>query len=174
MPTLLSSKQGPTSAEAYKLPPGMLFLPLLRLHDGQACLCYTNGSHGMPMTDQFLPCSNGSVPARANSISPALTCASAPPRMQLARFTEAAAPKDWPLCWTVLPVLQQPDSTDAGCGGTWLGLPASATSAMRLRSPPPFAVVVQHLKTVSCCCCTLRTPHNYGHACARILGKAGC
>jgi len=85
----------------------------------------------------FVPATRGGVPGSSKAVP------------VLARFTESAAPKDWPLCWTVLPVLQQPTCSEGGgSGGVWLGLPTSATSAMRLRSPPPFAVVMEHLKTL--------------------------
>ncbi|KAF5826536.1 hypothetical protein DUNSADRAFT_2791 [Dunaliella salina] len=85
----------------------------------------------------FVPATKGGVPSSSRAVP------------VLARFTESAAPKDWPLCWTVLPVLQQLAYTEgSGSSSVWLGLPSSATSAMRLRSPPPFAVVMEHLKTL--------------------------
>ncbi len=73
--------------------------------------------------------------------------------MQLAKYSEVASPKDWPLCWTVLPILTRPGNPDAGGGGGGGGaqawqVPASAAQHFRLRSPPPFAAVVQHLKNV--------------------------
>lgn len=58
------------------------------------------------------------VPLMLLPLSPLNTCthndishylnSSTLPFVQLTRFTEAAAPKDWPLCWTVQPVLLQP------------------------------------------------------------------
>lgn len=83
---------------------------------------------------------------------PAPTCP-----LQLARLVDCAPPKDWALCWTVLPIIQHSSGgADAAAGGGgssskggggW-GLPPSATSALKLRSPPPFATVLQHLQQV--------------------------
>eukprot|EP00798_Chlamydomonas_sp_ICE-L_P006706 gene6706-3376_t len=55
----------------------------------------------------------------------------------LAKYSEAAALKDWALCWTVLPVVD-----------TRHTLPSSVASHLRLRSPPPFPVILQHLRNV--------------------------
>ncbi len=84
-------------------------------------------------------------------LSPVSVC----PCAQLVRYKECAAPKDWPLCWTVLPTLMTSasvtgsngDSSGDRAAGEWR-VPASVAPYLRLRSPPPFASVVQHLKSV--------------------------
>ena len=57
---------------------------------------------------------------------------------QLAKYNDAACFKDWPLIWTVLPIIK-PDH-----------LPPAALSAhLRVRSPPPLSCVLNHVKAVS-------------------------
>ncbi len=55
----------------------------------------------------------------------------------LASYEKAALQVDWPLIWTVLPVIQ-PE----------LQLPPGVAGSLRIKSPPPFASTLQHLKNV--------------------------
>lgn len=54
------------------------------------------------------------------------------------RYSDAASSTDWPLVWSVMPVVAADRAP-----------PPGAAAHVRLRSPPPFAAVVAHLKRVS-------------------------
>ncbi|OAE21027.1 hypothetical protein AXG93_606s1120 [Marchantia polymorpha subsp. ruderalis] len=56
----------------------------------------------------------------------------------LASYSEAVLLKDWSLAWTCAPVLARPSVVP----------PEFSWATLRLRSPPPFSVVLKHLKTV--------------------------
>ncbi|GLC59948.1 hypothetical protein PLESTB_001557000 [Pleodorina starrii] len=59
-------------------------------------------------------------------------------RQVLTRYSDAAAASDWPLVWSVLPVVAAERQVPAAVG----------QGQLRVRSPPPLAAVVAHLKRV--------------------------
>jgi hypothetical protein len=77
----------------------------------------------------------------------------------LARYMDCMAPKDWALAWSALPVVHTDEEGTAPAPAPAAGVgaparggrglpPASAWSMLRLRSPPPFDAIVQHLGRV--------------------------
>lgn len=63
-------------------------------------------------------------------------------RAAVACYADCLAPRDWPLAWSVVPMIHIDDKRAGQLP------PTSAWSALRLRSPPPFDSIVQHLKQV--------------------------
>ncbi|GFR39737.1 hypothetical protein Agub_g219, partial [Astrephomene gubernaculifera] len=63
-------------------------------------------------------------------------------RQVLTRYSDAAAAADWPLVWSVLPVVAAERQPAAGLG----------QGQLRLRSPPPFAAMLAHLRRVGADC----------------------
>lgn len=61
----------------------------------------------------------------------------------LARMGDVCAAKDWPLAWSIMPRLVLASDKSLPAAGVAMGL--------RVKSPPPFASVLQHLKRVSVC-----------------------
>ncbi|GIL55477.1 hypothetical protein Vafri_11042, partial [Volvox africanus] len=59
-------------------------------------------------------------------------------RQLLTRYSDAAAASDWPLVWSVLPVVAADRQIPAALG----------QGQLRIRSPPPLAAVVAHLRRV--------------------------
>ena len=73
-----------------------------------------------------------------------------PPRHSLpaslpfpARYSDAAAASDWPLVWSVLPLVA-PDKAPPAAGAA----AAAGWSQLRIKSPPPFAAVAAHLRRI--------------------------
>ncbi|XP_028766970.1 sacsin [Neltuma alba] len=56
----------------------------------------------------------------------------------LASYSEAILSKDWPLAWSCAPILSRPQ----------IVLPEYSWGALHLRSPPPFSMVLKHLKEI--------------------------
>lgn len=56
----------------------------------------------------------------------------------LVRYSQAALHKDWPLAWAAAPILEEASVP-----------PATAWTALGLRSPPLFSTVLQHLRALS-------------------------
>ncbi|GIM06473.1 hypothetical protein Vretimale_10717, partial [Volvox reticuliferus] len=59
-------------------------------------------------------------------------------RQLLTRYSDAAAASDWPLVWSVLPVVSADRQIPAALG----------QGQLRIKSPPPLAAVVAHLRRV--------------------------
>ena len=59
-------------------------------------------------------------------------------RKVLAAYSEAVLVKDWPLAWTCAPILARSSVVP----------PEFSWGAFRLRHPPPFVIVVKHLKVL--------------------------
>ncbi len=56
----------------------------------------------------------------------------------LVKYSHAALHKDWPLAWAAAPILEEGSVP-----------PATAWTALGLRSPPLFSTVLQHLRALS-------------------------
>ncbi|RAL41091.1 hypothetical protein DM860_008789 [Cuscuta australis] len=56
----------------------------------------------------------------------------------LSSYSEAIVSKDWPLAWSIAPILSRPNVIP----------PEYSWGALHLRSPPPFATVLKHLQIV--------------------------
>lgn len=57
----------------------------------------------------------------------------------LCSYSEAILLKDWPLAWSVAPIISRVP-------------PESSWGDLQLRSPPPFAIVLKHLQVVNSIC----------------------